>query len=77
MTLTTNPCVTSHNYQKALMHKSKPRVNPTFINHVIKVYELEQGPLGPIGVLVPSKSNFEVDLALITNNQLYFSTLYK
>ena len=32
---------TLHNYQKALIHKSEPRVNPTLINHVNMVYELK------------------------------------
>ena len=43
------------------MHKSESRVNPTLINCVMKVYELERGPLEPIGVLASLKSNFEVD----------------
>ena len=30
------------------MCKSEPRVNPTLINRANKVYELKQGPLGPI-----------------------------
>ena len=36
-------------FQNALMHISKPITNPTVINHTIKVYEFEYGPLGPIG----------------------------
>ena len=43
------------------MHISEPRAYSTLINHIIKVYELEQGPLGLIGVLTPSKFNSEVD----------------
>ena len=31
------------------MHKSEPRANPTLINCVNKVHELDQGPLGLIG----------------------------
>ena len=29
----------------ALMHISEPRTNLTLITHVIKVYEIEEGPL--------------------------------
>ena len=43
------------------MHKSEPRANLTLINRIIKVYELEWEPLGPIGILASSKSNFKVD----------------
>ena len=43
------------------MHKSEPGANLTLITHANKVYKLEWQPLGPIGVLTPLKSNFEVD----------------
>ena len=33
------------------MYKHEPRTNSTLINHANKVYELEWGPLRPIGVL--------------------------
>ena len=43
------------------MHKNEPKVNSTFINRAIMVYELRVGPLRPIGVLSPSETNYEVD----------------
>ena len=46
----TNPCTILQNYQNALMHISESRDNTTpLINHAIEVYELERGPLGPVG----------------------------
>ena len=44
------------------MYKSELKTHPTLINHAIKEYEFPRGPLGPIGVLALSKSNFEIDL---------------
>ena len=35
------------------MYKSEHRVNPTLIDNVIKVYELEWEPLEPIRELIP------------------------
>ena len=46
--LFTYPYAALHNYQNDSMHKNKLRVNPILIDHVIKVYELEWEPLGPI-----------------------------
>ena len=43
------------------MYKSESRANPILINSVIKVYEFDEEPLEPIGILASSKSNFEVD----------------
>ena len=43
------------------MYNSEPRVILTLITHANKVFELEWEPLGPIGVLDPLESNFEVD----------------
>ena len=47
--LYTNHYATLLKYQNALMHISEPTINPTLINHVDKVYELEWGPLRLIG----------------------------
>ena len=36
---------TFRNYQDVFMYKTKPKVNPTFINRDIMVYELKAGTL--------------------------------
>ena len=62
MTLFTYPCANLPNYQNTLMHKSEPKANLAFIIRASKVYEHRVGPLGLVGVLVPSYSNSKVDL---------------
>ena len=44
------------------MHISELRANLTLIIQANKVYELKARTIGPIGVLAPSKFNYEVDL---------------
>ena len=43
------------------MHKSEPKTNPTLTKHASKVYEPKRRSLGPIWVLAPLESNYEVD----------------
>ena len=43
------------------MHKSEPRANLTLITVSTRYISSKWGPLGLIGVLNPSESNFEVD----------------
>ena len=43
------------------MHKSEPRANLTLIIYANRYMSSEWGPLGPIGVLAPLKSNSKVD----------------
>ena len=47
--LVTYPCATFSNYQNALIHISELKTHPTFISCAIKKYELQWGPLGPLG----------------------------
>ena len=44
------------------MHISELRANLTLIIQANKVYELKARTIGPIGVIAPSKFNYEVDL---------------
>ena len=57
----TNSCEILCNYQNVYMHKNEPRVNPTLIDNVIKVYELKVGTFETHMRLAPTESNSEVD----------------
>ena len=60
------------------MHIREPRANPILINHANKVYELDRGPLGPIGQYWLSQNSIlKLIQHLITENQLKFGILYK
>ena len=59
------------------MHISDPKADITLINYIIKVYELERGPLGLIGqYLLPYNIIWKLQ-HLTTGNELHSSALCK
>ena len=69
------PYATFHNYQNTLIHKNEFKVNTTLITMSSWYRSLEQGPLGPIGVLAPLESNFEVDYIVKSLKVQHLSTI--